>query len=91
MKLLITQFSPTSHHFISLQSKHSPERLVLNYCVYLTVLLACCRTRGECADQQVRMSYRLYSRKRHWMHRLRPQHLLSERERSHAHVWRHGR
>jgi hypothetical protein len=31
MKLLIMQFSPTSHHFISLRSKYSPLHPVLIY------------------------------------------------------------
>jgi hypothetical protein len=31
MKLLITQFSPTSHNFISLWSKYSPQHTVLRY------------------------------------------------------------
>jgi hypothetical protein len=31
MKLLIMQFSPTSRHFISLQSKYSPQHSVLEH------------------------------------------------------------
>jgi hypothetical protein len=31
MKLLIMQFSPTSCHFISLQSKHFPQHPVLKH------------------------------------------------------------
>jgi hypothetical protein len=40
-KLLIMQFSPPSHHFISLCSKYSPQRSVLKYTsVYIPPLMS---------------------------------------------------
>jgi hypothetical protein len=37
LNLLIMQFSPASHHFLPLRSKHSPQHPILNLCSSLTV------------------------------------------------------
>jgi hypothetical protein len=46
MNLLIMQFSPTSCHFISLRSKHSPQHPVLKHpqSIFLPYLLPCSQT-----------------------------------------------
>jgi hypothetical protein len=37
MKLLIMLFSPISHHFISLQTKYSPQQPVLKHTVFIGI------------------------------------------------------